>query len=125
MGKPGSINIVSVLLVAVLTALGYLGWKIIPVYWQANQVDNALSSAQFEASKIHLIQADPREEKLLDRLHEDIIALGIEERRLQVYFARDYSSIHADYWVRVKFPFDYAYDFEFKRKMSIERDDDY
>jgi hypothetical protein len=96
-----NINLVSVTLVALLVVGGYLGWKLVPVYWQAQKVDRALSAVVHEAAGLDLHRRDLREDRLLERLQAEIVGLGVADHLLQVYFAPDYSSVHADYTVEV------------------------
>ncbi len=125
MGKPRNLNIVSVFLLLVVVAVGYLGWKLVPVAWQAASVDAELSAVQFEASTIRLSEYDPREEQLLERLRQAILELGVQDQRLTIYFSPDYTSVHADYWTEVEFLFNYRYRFDFQRSEEIPRDEDY
>jgi hypothetical protein len=117
------INLVSVTLTLLLLAAGYLGWKFVPVYWQAHKVDTALTRTRWEASKIHLVTSDSREPRLLDSLREEILSLGVDERFLEVYFAPDYTSVHADYTALVHHPFGKVTTLEFERRVKVPRDD--
>ncbi len=125
MGKSRNINFVSVILVVLFAAVGFVGWKLAPVFWQRAHVDTELAKIKFEASKIHLRESDDREVELLEQLQQGIIDLGVQEQHLNVYFSPDYTAIHADYSVVVTFPFDYQYHFDFQRQETIPRDGEY
>ena len=121
----GSLNPVTIGLTLLLVAGVYAGWKFIPPYWQAQKVDNALSAVKWEASKIKLVEHDGRDEELLARLREKLGKLGIEQRYLNVYFAPNYTSVHADYYVFVHHLFGKTTKLEFRRKLAIPRDIEY
>ncbi len=118
------LNPVAALLALVVAAGIYGGIKFIPPYWQANKVDNVLSTAKWEAAEIPLYGGGSMADALLERVKDDVIALGVDERTLDVYFAPDYTSIHADYVVVVSHPFDKTTTLEFERSLDIPRDED-
>ena len=120
-----SINPVTIVLTLVLIGAGYAGYKFIPPYWQAQQVDNQLSAAKWEASKLNLFDSADQAKVLVDRTREHLIELGIDERYLSVYFGADYTSLHADYYVFVTHPFGKTTTLEFRRSLSIPRDEPY
>ncbi len=95
------VNLVSVVLVLIVVALAYGGWKFGPVYWQARKVDSALAGAKWEASKINLFEGDARLEALENRVRDECLALGIDDAYLEVYFSDDRRSLHADYQVDI------------------------
>jgi hypothetical protein len=117
-----NLNPVSVTLGLLLVAGIYLGWKFVPVYWQAQKVDTALAKVRFEASKVVLTEHDPREARLLERLYDDIVSLGVDPTYLQVEFSPDYSSVHARYRAIVRHPFNKTTELEFHRSVEIPRD---
>ena len=123
MKKIRSINPVSVGLVLLVAAAIYFGWKLIPVYWQAHKVQNALEAGRSEAMKINLIQDDPREERILEDLVERIRDMGVQDDYLDVYFMYDYSEIHAEYSRDIEFFWGKTWHKEFHRKVTVPRDD--
>ena len=106
-------------LLLVVVGAGYGGYKYIPVYWQAQKVDEALSSVKWEASKINLIDSDKRENGILERLRLKVLELGVDERYLYVYFGDDYRSVHADYNVWVDHPFGRGHFVEMTRQVDV------
>jgi hypothetical protein len=119
------VNPVTVGLVLLLGAAGYVGFKFIPPYWQAQKVDNALSTVKWEVSKLPLYDRTGRADVLLERLKTEVIAVGVDEQYLRVYFEPDYTSVHADYYVFVHHPFGKMTTLEFRRSIDIPRDVEY
>lgn len=121
-GGPRNINVVSVSLGLLLIAAAYLGWKFVPAYWQAYEVDNALQSVKWEAAELR-VPGSEKEEELLIRLREEIIELGVDGRYLDVYFAPALEEVHAEYTTVVEHPFDKTTTLEFHRSLEIPSDD--
>lgn len=121
-GGARNINVVSVSLGLLLIAAGYLGWKFVPPYWQAYKVDNALQSVKWEAAELQRPGSE-KEGKLLVRLREEIVALGVDGRYLDVYFAPALEKVHAEYTTVVDHPFDKTTVLEFHRTLEIPREE--
>lgn len=117
------LNVVSVLLLLLLVAIVYGGWKYAPVYWQAHEVDQALAGAKWEASKINMFEGDDRKDALENRVRDECLALGIDEAYLEVYFSDDMRSIHADYQVDVHHLIGGTATLEFERIQEIPKAD--
>lgn len=120
MKLPGWINPVSIGLIIVAAAIGYLGWKIVPVYWQANHVDGEIKSYASEARKISRTRVTNVEKEIIESLIEDLYELGInEEDIIDVYFADQYSTLNVEYVVTVEFLFGVTKTFEFHRSEDM------
>ena len=123
MGGPSRINPVSVAVVLLVAGAIYLGWKFIPVYWQAQKVENLLDGYKQEASEIRLHERDSREEQILDRIRNDVIELGIDDPRLLVQFGPDYKTLSVSYKVEIRFIFGKSKTLEFNPTVDVPRDD--
>jgi hypothetical protein len=117
--RPRRINPVSVGVVLLLVGLGYLGYKFVPVYWNARKVDDVLDAARFKASEIDPYRGQDLADRLLEQVTDDIVELGVDPTYLEVYFEGDYTSLHADYTVFVHLPFGKTVTLEFARKVDI------
>ena len=118
------LNPVAAFLALAVGAGIYAGFKFIPPYWQANKVDNVLTAVKWEAAEIPLYGGGTAADTLVERVRNDVIALGDDEAPLDVYFAPDYTSIHADYVVVVTHPFGKTTTLELQRALEIPRDDE-
>lgn len=123
-GKPRRvrrINVVSVLLILVVASGAYFGWKLIPVYYEAQKVDTILAGYRRESAELEIYKYTKREDALLDRVADDVMELGIDDPA--VYFSDDYSSLHVDYSKEVRFFFGKSITLDFERSVEIPRDD--
>jgi hypothetical protein len=102
---PGSINFVSIILYGALAAGLYCAWQFGIPYYQGWRVDGALSDARREAGRFIPGVNDPREESVLGLLRKEVIDLGADEDTLQLYFAQDGKSLHAEYTIVINHPF--------------------
>ncbi len=110
--------------IVALVAVGiYFGWKFIPVYWQAQKVENILAGYKQEASEISLHGQDSRESSIIDRVREDLIELGIDDPRPLVKFGPGYKSLGVTYKVEVRFLFGKSKTLEFDTSVDVPRDD--
>ena len=117
------INFVSVSVILVVVAGAYFGWKFIPVYYQAHKVDTILQGHRRESTEIDKHRTDKTEDRILGEVTEELRELGIEDPRMKVYFAPDYTSLHVDYSVEVRFFFGKSKTLYFERSVEIERDE--
>lgn len=120
--KPRTINWVSLLLFLFLGAAGYLGWKFVPVYYQREEVDSALSDLANQGLDLARYSPEARaakESKLMTRAYERIRRLGVTDPSLTVYFSPDYLYLHADYSVVIEHPLDRRTILPFQRKAKI------
>jgi len=123
-GKPHRvrrINVVSVLLALLVVSGAYFGWKIIPVYYEAQKVDTILASYRRESAELEVHKYTSHEEKLKDRIAAEVMDLGIDDP--DVYYDEDYTSLHVDYSVEVRFFFGKSITLHFERSVEIPRDD--
>lgn len=125
MKKVRSINPVSIGLILLAVAGVYFAYKLIPPYWQAHKVSNALEAGRTEAMKIDLIGSDPREDAILEDLVDRIRDLGVDDDYLDVYFDHDYTEIHAEYTREITFFWGKTWRKHFHEKVSVPRDDEY
>jgi hypothetical protein len=123
MGKgPRRINPVSVILVLIAVAIVYSAVKFIPVYLKRGKVDTILDSARYDAQRFDEYSYSNQEEKVLDKLRDEILDLGgIDDETLDVYFAEDYSRLYVDYTVIVEHPFGKTTEFQFEQSVEIDR----
>jgi hypothetical protein len=113
-----------VTLAGLAALLLYAGWKYLPVFIQSRKVDEVLTSIRSEAAHLSWDRLNSREgEQLLERATREIVALGVDETDLQVYFAPDYRSVHADYTVELEYPLVGTTTLEFHREDKIPRPD--
>ncbi len=116
------INPVAILLLLIVAAAVYLAWKIVPVYYQATEVDNILSGYKQEAAELDPYNAsDQHEERIVDRIRDDLIDLGLDDPL--VSFGAGYASIDVSYAVTVHFLFGQSHTFHFDRSMEVPQDD--
>jgi hypothetical protein len=101
--KPSSINWVTIFIVLLLVSAVYAGWKFIPVWWQAQKVEEALEEVKLEVSNIQgwtPSQQRLAEEKLRAKAIARIHELGIEDQPdqpVQVFFTEGYTHIKVTY----------------------------
>jgi hypothetical protein len=123
--KPRSINWVTIFLLLLLGAGGYAGWKFIPVWWQAQKVDEALDEIKLEVASIQGWTPEQRrvaEERLRAKSLARIKELGIEDqpnRPVHVGFTPDYSHILVNYEVVVEHPFGKTTRIKMERKVKV------
>jgi hypothetical protein len=108
--KPRRLNLVSGFMLLLAIAGVYLGYKFIPVYWQARKVDEALDELKMPAATFFRMQdhyrrteADKIIANSLARLHE----MGLKDepdQPIQVWFSPDWKYLEAKYMVIVKHP---------------------
>jgi hypothetical protein len=108
--KPRRLNVVSFLMLCVVVAGGYLGYKFIPVYWQARKIDEELDMIKMRGATMYRMNDDNKSNTAdsiinasIAKLHE----LGLEDtpdQPIQVWFSPDYTELHARYQVIVKHP---------------------
>ncbi len=109
--KPRRFNLVSTFMLLVLVAAVYLGWKFIPVYWQARKVDEELDSIKMRGATFYRLSDEVRQREAdtivnlaIARMHE----MGLDDQPaqpIQVWFSPDYTELHARYQVIVQHPF--------------------
>ncbi len=116
------INMVSVILAVVISCAVYFGFKVIPVYWQAHNVESALHSVKTQATKIDLFGSSGYEETLLDKLRERILELEVDPAFLVVFFGPGYMSVHAHYRRTVHFMFGKSHNYDFELSLEIDRE---
>ena len=104
-------------------ALVYLGWKFGAVYWQAHKVDTAMDAIKYEAAELTPTDDYERAERLLERVTRAVTALGIDDPNLAVFFAENYTSVHVNYKVEMRFWFGYERTMKFERSLEIPRDE--
>jgi|GEM_PF-5542572 len=92
-------------MIAVVVGALYAATKFVPVYMQGAEVESILDSYRHNAASLDVNDPGDSEDKILDAATADIIALGIEERYLEVYFTDGFETLNADYRVVVRFPF--------------------
>lgn len=108
--KPRRLNVVSLLLLLIVLAAGYAGWKFVPVYWQARKVDQVLDEEKMAAASIDRLRDDARAttaDSVVAKAVTRIYEMGIEdqaEQPLQVWFDADYGALNARYQVVVRHP---------------------
>lgn len=120
--KPRAVNWVSVLLFLFLAAAGYLGWRFIPIYYQREEVDSALSDLANQGLDLARYSPEARaakEAKLIARAHERLRRLGVTDPSLTVYFSPDYLYLHADYSVVIEHPLDQKTILLFQRQAKM------
>ena len=117
------INIVSILMALAVASAIYFGWKIIPVYYEAQKVDTLLQGYRREASEIQLHKIDAREKRILEEVWQKVTEMGIDDPEMEVYFSEDYSSLPVDYSVEVRFFFGKSTTLQFERSVEVPRDD--
>jgi hypothetical protein len=108
--KPRRLNLVSFVLLLIALAGAYLGYKFIPVYWQARKVDEELDMIKMRAATMYRMKDDVKQTVATEivnaavaRMHE----MGLEDypdQPIQVWFAPDYGELHARYMVVVRHP---------------------
>jgi hypothetical protein len=119
--KPSNINVVSIGLVALLLVGGYLGWKLVPVYWRAQKVDRALAAVRVEAGRLDRHRWMDRDDRVLGRLRDECVRLGVADHLLHVYIAPDHTSVHADYTEPVELLFVGTWNLTFRRQVDLPR----
>lgn len=119
--KVRRINVVSVLLALLVAAGVYFGWKLIPVYYEAQKVDTVLAGYRRESAELEVHNDPKKEEAILDRIDSDLLELGIENPA--IYYSPDYTSLHVDYAVEVRFFFGKSTTLHFERSVEIPRND--
>ena len=87
------VNIVSILIALAVASAIYFGWKIIPVYYEAQKVDTLLQGYRREASDIQLHKIDSREKRILEEVWQKVFGFVPEQdgglaRMLDEYAAR-------------------------------------
>jgi hypothetical protein len=117
------INVVSVLLALVVASGAYFGWKLIPVYYQAHKVDTILASHRRASAELDIHRHNEREDEILEKVEKEVRELGIDDPYMQVRFSPDYTSLHVDYSVEVRFFFGKSKTLRFARSVEIPRDD--
>ncbi len=109
--KPRRFNLVSIFMLLVLVAAVYLGYKFVPVYWQARQVDEELDNIKMRGATFYRLADEYRQREAdaivnlsIAKLHE----MGLDDQPgqpIQVWFSPDYTELHARYQVIVQHPF--------------------
>ncbi len=122
MGKgPRRINFVTLLFIATAVFVVYCAVKFVPVYLDASNVETILDEARYDASKLGDFAGQGRVDRVLDGVRDKILALGVEDELLDVYFDDEMESLHADFTVVVHHPFGMSTELEFERSVAIER----
>ena len=108
------------MVIAVIAVLAiYLGVKLVPMWWQAREVDSEIESFRYDVLHLKRYETDPNEQRIADDLWEKVVDLGVDEETLQVYWGDDYSSLHVEYDVRMAFPFGLERTFHFHRHKTF------
>jgi len=111
---------VAIVIATIAVLAIYLGIKLVPVWWQAREVDEAIESFQHDASMVSVREADHRDQQIVDDLFQKTVDLGVDESSLEVYWGPNYTSLHVEYTVEVGFPFGLHRSFHFHRHADVE-----
>src|SRR5438105_1332127 len=88
MGKgPGRFNVVTLLMLVGLAAIGYGLWKFFPVYWTAWGVDHVLADGgakAYQISRLPQAARTQRREELIADLRQKVVELGIVDPQMTV-----------------------------------------
>lgn len=123
MGKPRRINIVSVAIVVFFVTGGYLAWKLIPPYLQANNVDTELAAAKNELGKIDTRTGDDsRVTAILEATRTKLREMGVDDPELELGLTRGAKkhTIYAKYKVKVHLVFGQSITLSFHRTITME-----
>jgi len=108
--KPRRLNLVSFFMLIVVVAGAYLGYKFIPVYWQAHKIDEELDMIKMRGAAMYRMNDDAKS-NIADTIVNASIAkiheMGIEDtpdQPIQVWFSPEYDELHARYQVVVQHP---------------------
>ena len=119
---PRRINPTSVILVLLVVGVIYAGWKLGPVYLLGTKVETILDAAKYDAAEIEDFGFDPREDELLEDIRQQLLDLGLDDEKLDVYISDDQRRIHADYTVVIDHPFEQTTTLERSHSIEIPRE---
>ena len=108
--KPRRLNLVSFFLLVLVAAGVYLGYKFVPVYWQARKVDQELDEIKMRGATMYRMKEDVKmqtAEQIVNASLARLYEMGIEDtpdQPVQVWFEPDFSALNARYQIIVRHP---------------------
>lgn len=108
---PSSLNLVSLMVVLGIGAIGYCVWKFFPVYFTAWQVDHVLADGGARAYKISRAPEPGKtreKETLVTDLRQKVVELGVRDPEMALtldFIGTEYVDVRCAYRAIVIHPF--------------------